>query len=203
MELSIKYLLIPPLNHAGLLGAYWSDFLQNRSFDKEVGLSDKGGELCHLLLNTSFALIITLLPMVNAFAHVGGFVFGFLTGNAVIVQDRWVQHVKERRLLLRNRGKHHCQRFICMFSIFAMVLLTFFSLATLYDPNLDVYKKCEWCSYLQCFETRWWDCDDYIAVRDSHQEDRGGQEYSARGYDAGNGESQANVKGDEDQDMEM
>lgn len=144
----------------GIFGAYWSDFIQNRTFDRETRCCSKGGELCSLFWNTAFAMAFTLLPMVNAFAHIGGFMFGLFAGNFLIVQDRWTRERQSRRLLVKNSGMHWCQIAIAVASL-ALCVAAFLTMVAQLNSDDDIYEKCDWCRYLQCFETPWWSCDSY------------------------------------------
>ena len=64
----------------GLFGAHWADIFQNWSVHEE-----KAKQIFFLFFNTVITLGIGLIPMVDNFAHVGGFLYGVLMGSTYMM----------------------------------------------------------------------------------------------------------------------
>ena len=75
----------------GLFGAVWADFFQNYDTSRYSCASSTSCQRTRALLSLAFctvlALAMGLLPFVDNFAHVGGFMGGFLSGLVLLTED--------------------------------------------------------------------------------------------------------------------
>ena len=103
-----------------------------------------------LLMATVVNLGIGLLPLLDNFAHVGGFVCGFLMGNFMLIRRRldYFGEVKNTK----------CYQIGFASLSMAVLVLGFLIGFVLLFTNVDPHKSCTWCKYMSCVETPWWDC---------------------------------------------
>lgn len=139
----------------GLLGAMLSELITNWSI-----YSNKCAAFMTLVLVVVINLVIGILPHVDNFAHIGGFVSGFLAGFVLLVQPQagWINGGSDNESLMKR--KHTLYQYI--FMVIALVLLIAgFSVAmVLVLRGVDGNKKCSWCHYLSCVPTSKWKCDN-------------------------------------------
>lgn len=165
----------------GILGATLSELLTNWSrYEK------KCAPIVTLLLLVLINLVFGLMPHVDNFAHIGGFVVGFLLGFVLLVrvQDRYYnnmlqddkfagnddllpgdaiedhqqqQHLAKIRIIMR---KYKVYQIVCL--VLSVILLLAFFVAgfVLLFKGIDPNKKCSWCHYLSCVPTRQWQCNN-------------------------------------------
>jgi len=91
-------------------------------------------ELIKMLTIIAFSLGIGLLPFVDNYAHIGGFIMGILTGliflPAIIFSKR---HLRIKRILM-------------VISVFLSIGLFIWVFKQFYNPGYE----CKWCHYLNC-----------------------------------------------------
>ncbi|PON53064.1 Peptidase S54, rhomboid [Parasponia andersonii] len=144
----------------GLLGAALSELIWNWRM-----YTDKLAALALLLSICMINLAIGLLPYVDNFASIGGFIAGILIGAALLCSYEMQQKPQ-------NKGKGSDQIFIKLklkhkleWSGFRTFLLVLFCLlfagclvAVLYGVDMNVY--CSWCQHVNCVPTKRWSCED-------------------------------------------
>jgi len=145
----------------GLFGAAWADFLQNVAFFPE--LEGRCSGFVQLSFSTFIAIGFTLIPWVNAFAHLAGFITGSAVGYIVLIRKRVYTNRSGNE---RAKELTSCQKLL-MFSSAAFIVMEILVLAVLWG-EADVYSQCEWCKYLQCFDTPFWDCSQTQAASCSY-----------------------------------
>jgi hypothetical protein len=138
----------------GLFGAAWADLLHNWSLYR-------GQAWCvffQLLFGTAFNLALGLVPFIDNFAHLGGFLTGVLMGFSMLVQKRYnamgIEKMKTNKQLLLQA-----------FAI-TIIPVAYVSLLLCLYLQIDVAKSCQWCQYISCVpmppgatvQDRWWDC---------------------------------------------
>ena len=74
----------------GLFGATWAEFVQNYELFDERCKTALG-----LLLSTAVSLAIGLMPLVDNFAHVGGFLGGLLAGMVLMVETKTIESYRD------------------------------------------------------------------------------------------------------------
>ncbi|CAM6006863.1 unnamed protein product [Sphagnum balticum] len=167
----------------GLLGATLSELLTNWSrYEK------KCAPIVTLLLLVLINLVFGLMPHVDNFAHIGGFVVGFLLGFVLLVrvQDRYYndmlqddkfagnddflpgdaiedQQQQEHDHLAKIRiimRKYKVYQIVCLLLSVILLLAFFVAGFVLLFMGIDPNKKCSWCHYLSCVPTRQWQCSN-------------------------------------------
>lgn len=141
----------------GLLGATLADLLINWG-----RYTSRVAALCSLFFIIAITLILGLMPYVDNFCHIGGFVSGFLLGLLLLVHPKleWEQ-LRDNPVgySIGGRGKKFskCQTFTRI--IVAVLLIAGFLAAIIsLFTGVDANKGCDWCHYLSCVETSLWDC---------------------------------------------
>ncbi|ETV90797.1 hypothetical protein H310_14466 [Aphanomyces invadans] len=130
----------------GLFGATFAEFILNWAL--------YANRLCHmtnLIVVAVVNLAIGLLPYVNNFAHLSGFITGLGMGFAILSlptsrEDRMLNTRSPRQRLLGKFGGV----FTFLFALMFVVLLA---------TRSDASKSCSWCKYLDCVPAPWWNCD--------------------------------------------
>lgn len=74
----------------GLFGATWAEFMQNYTL-----FDEKCKTLMGLLLSTVMSLAMGLMPLVDNFAHVGGFIGGLLAGLVLMVETQTIDAYRD------------------------------------------------------------------------------------------------------------
>lgn len=129
----------------GLVACLLLDLIQNWKL-----IVNPWMELLKMTLIIVFSLGIGLLPYVDNFAHVGGFITGILTGlifMPTIIFGKW--DLRRKRLL-------KVVSVPILIGIFIWVFSNFYSI----DPS-----TCTWCKYVSCIPINNW-CDSYIQSTD-------------------------------------
>eukprot|EP00924_Labyrinthula_sp_SR-Ha-C_P007478 snap_masked-scaffold_24-processed-gene-4.16-mRNA-1 protein AED:0.20 eAED:0.21 QI:0/0/0/0.33/1/1/3/0/470 len=134
----------------GLFGAAWADLIQNwKTYaGKNVGI------LIQLFLYTVINFSFGLMPFLDNFAHIGGFIVGLLIGMSI---------------LSKNYGDVNVSRTKKMFvRLFSGILFPagLAGLLLMLFLGFEVADNCEFCEYLTCVEfppgaaegDLWWEC---------------------------------------------
>lgn len=145
----------------GLFGAMWADFMQN------YHTSEFEGNRCSTFLCLSFCTIFSLamglVPFVDNFAHVGGFVAGLLCGLALLADTAESRACMSE--VWRERKSSCCccctvgMRQVVVGVVAAVLLVCYVIIlyVSLFE-NHDIKAWCSWCEKVNCLETDWWDC---------------------------------------------
>ncbi|GFY81929.1 RHOMBOID-like protein 3 [Actinidia rufa] len=117
----------------GLLGAMLSELITNWTI-----YSNKAAALLTLVVVLVINLGIGILPRVDNFAHIGGFLTGFLLGFVLLPRPRfgWM----ERQNLPAD----------VRFTVGLVMLFR----------GVNANDHCHWCHYLSCVPTDKWKCDE-------------------------------------------
>uniref|UniRef100_A0A7N0ZVC7 RHOMBOID-like protein n=1 Tax=Kalanchoe fedtschenkoi TaxID=63787 RepID=A0A7N0ZVC7_KALFE len=111
-------------------------------------------------------LILGLLPLINNFANIGGFIAGLLLGFVLLFSPR-VNEVPDHKAGLHEYGSKKSinlkekldmpvTRVACLL-VFALVLAGGV-VASMHRMNLN--KHCNWCQYIDCLPLGKWSCSD-------------------------------------------
>ncbi|KAK3206275.1 hypothetical protein Dsin_020321 [Dipteronia sinensis] len=141
----------------GLLGAMLSELLANWTIYENKLIA---------LLTLIFIIIINLavgiLPHVDNFAHIGGFLSGFLLGFVFLIRPQfgWVnqKNAPPGYIATRVKPKHKTYQYVLW--VISLILLTVgytIGLIMLLR-GVDLNDKCSWCHYLSCIPTSKWSC---------------------------------------------
>ncbi|KAH7421698.1 hypothetical protein KP509_13G071700 [Ceratopteris richardii] len=141
----------------GLLGAMLSELITNWSL-----YESKFGALITLVVVVALNLAVGILPYVDNFAHIGGFISGFLAGFVLLVQPQneyvHIADAASGQQVQRKRHKMHQ----CVFLVTALVVLVIGMVIAivLVLRGVDGNDKCSWCHYLNCVPSSRWKCND-------------------------------------------
>ncbi|KAJ8766211.1 hypothetical protein K2173_021728 [Erythroxylum novogranatense] len=140
----------------GLLGAMLSELLTNWTI-----YSNKVAALITLVLIIVINLAVGILPHVDNFAHIGGFLTGFLLGFVLLLRPQfgWIE-TRHLPAGANVKSKHKAYQYV--FWVIAVVLLIIgltLGLVMLFRGE-NGNKHCSWCHYLSCVPTSRWKCDN-------------------------------------------
>lgn len=140
----------------GLLGAMLSELLTNWSI-----YTNKLAALLTLLVVILINLAVGILPHVDNFAHIGGFLTGFLLGFILLVRPQfgWI----ERHNLpagVRVKSKYKPYQYV-LWVVSLVLLISGFTIGVvMLFRGVNGYERCHWCRYLSCVPTSKWKCNE-------------------------------------------
>ncbi|KFK25119.1 hypothetical protein AALP_AA8G068200 [Arabis alpina] len=139
----------------GLLGSMLSELLTNWTI-----YTNKIAALLTLVFVILINLAIGILPHVDNFAHLGGFLSGFLLGFVLLPrpQFKWLvrEHIPQGR---RLRSKYKPYQYILWLLSLTLLIAGFAVSLVLLFRGEDGNDHCHWCRYLRCIPTSRWSCD--------------------------------------------
>ncbi|KAK9053159.1 hypothetical protein SSX86_029789 [Deinandra increscens subsp. villosa] len=140
----------------GLLGAMLSELLTNWTI-----YANKAAALFTLVIIILVNLAVGMLPHVDNFAHIGGFLTGFLLGFVLLIRPQFSW--QERNHLpvdARSKSKYTVHQYV--FWLLAVILLVvgFTVGVVMLFKGENGNKHCSWCHYLSCVPTSRWRCDN-------------------------------------------
>ncbi|XVF12450.1 hypothetical protein REPUB_Repub08aG0119500 [Reevesia pubescens] len=140
----------------GLLGAMLSELITNWTI-----YTNKAAALLTLMVIIAINLVIGILPHVDNFAHVGGFLTGFLLGFVLLPRPQfgWLER---RNLPAGTHLKSKYKAYQYVLGLVSGVLLTVgFTVAlVMLFRGENGNDHCHWCHYLSCVPTSRWDCNE-------------------------------------------
>ncbi|XP_019195332.1 PREDICTED: RHOMBOID-like protein 2 [Ipomoea nil] len=139
----------------GLLGAMLSELLTNWSI-----YTNKVAALLTLLVIVVLNLAVGILPHVDNFAHIGGFLTGFLLGFVLLPRPQlgWI----ERSNLppeIRVKSKYKPYQYALWLASLVLLIAGFTVGLVMLFRGENGYDRCHWCRYLSCVPTSQWKCD--------------------------------------------
>ncbi|TYK19441.1 RHOMBOID-like protein 2 [Cucumis melo var. makuwa] len=138
----------------GLLGAMLSELLTNWTI-----YTDKAAALITLIVIIVINLAVGILPHVDNFAHIGGFLTGFLLGFVLLLRPQfgWIER---RHLPANSRAvpKHKLYQYILCFVALALLIVGFTMGLVMLFRGENGNNHCSWCHYLSCVPTSKWEC---------------------------------------------
>ncbi|XP_040990349.1 RHOMBOID-like protein 2 [Juglans microcarpa x Juglans regia] len=140
----------------GLLGAMLSELITNWSI-----YSNKVAALFTLVVIIAINLAVGILPHVDNFAHIGGFLAGLLLGFVLLLRPQfgWV----ERQYLpadARVRSKHKSYQYVLVVVSLILLIVGFTVGLVMLFKGENGNDHCSWCHYLSCVPTSKWKCDN-------------------------------------------
>ncbi|KAH9614725.1 hypothetical protein KSS87_012436, partial [Heliosperma pusillum] len=141
----------------GLLGAMLSELLTNWTI-----YANKVAALVTLVLIILINLAVGILPHVDNFAHIGGFITGFLLGFVLLIRPQF-GWVSQKHYIPGNgsqsvKPKHKPYQY-ALWIVGALLLTVGITVGlVLVLRGASGNEYCSWCHYLTCFPTSKWSC---------------------------------------------
>ncbi|KAL7182963.1 hypothetical protein ACSBR1_041617 [Camellia fascicularis] len=140
----------------GLLGAMLSELLTNWTI-----YTNKAAALFTLVIIIVINLAVGILPHVDNFAHIGGFLTGFLLGFILLLRPQfgWL----ERRNLpagARAISKFTVYQYVFLLVALVLLIAGFTVGLVLLFKGMNANDHCRWCYYLSCVPTSRWNCNN-------------------------------------------
>ncbi|XP_047339302.1 RHOMBOID-like protein 2 [Impatiens glandulifera] len=139
----------------GLLGAMLSELFTNWTI-----YTNKACALFSLLLIIVINLALGILPHVDNYAHIGGFLTGFLLGFILLLRPQfaWVesQHLPPAA---RSNSKYTVFQWISLLLSLAFLIAGFAVGLVMLFRGENGNDHCSWCHYLNCVSTSKWTCN--------------------------------------------
>ncbi|XP_021754140.1 RHOMBOID-like protein 2 [Chenopodium quinoa] len=138
----------------GLLGAMLSELFTNWTI-----YANKAAALFTLIIMIAINLAVGILPHVDNFAHIGGFISGFLFGFVLLLRPRfgWLER-HEMPEHARVKSKYMAYQLV-LFAIAAALLVAGFTVGlVMLFQGKNGNDHCKWCRYLSCVPTSKWKC---------------------------------------------
>ncbi|GAB4826382.1 RHOMBOID-like protein 3 [Ancistrocladus abbreviatus] len=139
----------------GLLGAMLSELITNWTI-----YTNKAAALLTLLLVILINLAVGILPHVDNFAHIGGFLSGFFLGFVLLPRPH-IGWLTSRNLPsgVGIKSKYEAYQ-IVLWVISLVVLIAGFTVGlVMLFRGENGNEHCHWCHYLSCVPTSKWKCD--------------------------------------------
>jgi len=135
----------------GLFGSCFADLIQNWGLYKSRG--NARTTLCQLVFGAVLNFLLGLIPMLDQFAHLGGFCTGVSLGFILLLQKRYTRFGEEKIVKRRQRFFQMCGMVTAPAG-----MITF--LAILYT-GISPEGWCSWCHFINCIPiSGLWNCDD-------------------------------------------
>ncbi|MED6183833.1 Retinoblastoma-like protein 1 [Stylosanthes scabra] len=146
----------------GLLGGMLSELITNWSI-----YDNKLAALFTLVIIIVVNLAVGILPHVDNFAHIGGFLTGFLLGFVFLIRPQfgWVHQRYAPIQYSPGRSKTRFKKYQCVLWVLSLVILIVglsVGLVALLR-GVDANNHCSWCHYLSCVPTSKWSCNTKAA----------------------------------------
>lgn len=152
----------------GLLGGMLSELIINWSI-----YTNKVAAFVTLLSIIVVNLAVGILPHVDNFAHIGGFLSGFFLGFVFLIRPQfgWVsqRYAPPGYLTTSVRSKFKKYQCILWISSLIVFIVGFTVALVLLLRGFDANDHCSWCHYLSCVPTSRWSCNSNPAYCSSTQ----------------------------------
>ncbi|KAF8379439.1 hypothetical protein HHK36_028875 [Tetracentron sinense] len=138
----------------GLLGAMLSELITNWTI-----YSNKAAALFTLVIIIAINLAVGILPHVDNFAHIGGFLTGYLLGFVMLLRPQfgWVEH-QNLPADVRVKSKYKVYQYILWLVALVLLIVGITVGLVMLFRGENGNKHCSWCHYLSCVPTSRWEC---------------------------------------------
>ncbi|TKY48412.1 RHOMBOID protein 1 [Spatholobus suberectus] len=142
----------------GLLGGMLSELLINWTI-----YANKFAALLTLIVIIVINLAVGILPHVDNFAHIGGFVSGFLLGFIFLIrpQFKWISRQRNSHsghAAPPVKYKHKPYQYVLWVISFILLTAGLITGLVLLLRSVNLNDRCSWCHYLSCVPTSKWSC---------------------------------------------
>ncbi|CAL9769507.1 unnamed protein product [Musa acuminata subsp. burmannicoides] len=153
----------------GLLGGMLSELLTNWTI-----YANKFAALLTLIFIIVINLAVGLLPDVDNFAHIGGFVSGFLLGFMLLIRPQFGWVSRENALPMYHstpvKHKHKIYQYILWITAALLLVVGFTIGLIMLFRGVNANDYCPWCRYLSCIPTSKKSCSSSPIYCSSSQE---------------------------------
>ncbi|KAJ3692718.1 hypothetical protein LUZ60_011813 [Juncus effusus] len=139
----------------GLLGSMLSELITNWTI-----YSNRVAAIFTLGFIIVINLAIGLLPHVDNFAHIGGFITGFLLGFVFLPRPQfgWMRR-HDLPQSSQPRSKYKGYQYVLWIIALLLLLAGFTVSLVMLFKGKNGNDHCHWCHYLDCVPTSKWTCD--------------------------------------------
>nr|DAD28215.1 TPA_asm: hypothetical protein HUJ06_029683 [Nelumbo nucifera] len=116
------------------------------------------------LLTLIFIIVVNLavgiLPHVDNFAHIGGFVSGFLLGFVFLIRPQfgWINQRSSSQYTSSMKPKHKIYQYVLWILALILLVAGFTAGLVMLFRGVNANDHCSWCHYLSCIPTSRWSC---------------------------------------------
>ncbi|GLT35994.1 hypothetical protein SLA2020_104000 [Shorea laevis] len=140
----------------GLLGAMLSELITNWTI-----YTNKAAALFTLLVVVAINLALGIVPHVDNFAHIGGFLTGFLLGFVLLPRPQfgWLgrQNLPAGSQI---KSKYKPYQYVLWLVSLVLLIAGFAVALVMLFKGENGNDHCHWCHYLTCVPTSSWDCNN-------------------------------------------
>ncbi|XP_030529052.1 RHOMBOID-like protein 1 [Rhodamnia argentea] len=152
----------------GLLGGMLSELIINWSI-----YTNKVAAFVTLLSIIVLNLAVGILPHVDNFAHIGGFLSGFFLGFVFLIRPQfgWISQRYAPPGYLTTSVISKFKKYQCVLWISSLIIFIvgFTAALVLLLRGFDANDHCSWCHYLSCVPTSRWSCNSNLGSCNSTQ----------------------------------
>ncbi|XP_073158497.1 RHOMBOID-like protein 1 [Henckelia pumila] len=142
----------------GLLGGMLSELITNWSI-----YANKVAAFLTLVIIIAINLAVGILPHVDNFAHIGGFLSGFLLGFVFLIRPQfgWVNQRYAPPGYYSTSNSPKFKTYQCILWLVSLILLIVGITVgmVMLLRGVDLNDRCSWCHYLSCVPTSRWSCN--------------------------------------------
>ncbi|XP_060201937.1 RHOMBOID-like protein 1 isoform X1 [Lycium barbarum] len=142
----------------GLLGSMLSELIINWTI-----YAHKLAVLLTLMIIIVINLAVGILPHVDNFAHIGGFMSGFLLGFVFLIRPQfgWVSQRYASSAYSSTSAKPKFKVYQMVLWVISLILLIigFTAGLVMLFRGIDLNDHCPWCHYMSCVPTSRWSCN--------------------------------------------
>ncbi|KQJ99262.1 RHOMBOID-like protein 2 [Brachypodium distachyon] len=137
----------------GLLGSMLSELIMNWTI-----YSNKAAAIITLLFIIVINLAIGILPHADNFAHIGGFVSGFLIGFVLLARPQFGWMERNELPQTDQPPKYKTYQYVLWGVALLLLLVGYVVTLALLFKGKNGNDGCHWCRYLNCVPTSRWKC---------------------------------------------
>ncbi|KAM7267596.1 hypothetical protein ACFE04_009762 [Oxalis oulophora] len=139
----------------GLLGAMLSWVVQNWNV--------YNNKLAFPLIVSTINFLLGLLPYVDNFSNIGGFIFGFLLGFVLFLTPDLEQVGEYEYEAKKSIFKLKLDRPVLRIVSLTLYCVMFSGLIVAVLMGIHINNSCSWCQYIDCVPAKRWSCNDITA----------------------------------------